>query len=167
MANVLFIGDIHGGHKNISNFRTQFNSEEENFEFIKENYYKKVTKRDKVFFMGDIAFTLERLKDISTWPAQQKILICGNHDTDNIDMKTLCEHFDKVYSLIKYKEFWLTHCPIHPDELRGKYCIHGHTHNYNIDDSRYFNTSCENINYTPISLHEIREIFKERMLHEQ
>lgn len=27
MANVLFIGDIHGGHKNICNFRPQFNFE--------------------------------------------------------------------------------------------------------------------------------------------
>lgn len=30
--------------------------------------------------------------------------------------------------------------------------------NHNIDDTKYFNTSCENIDYTSISLHEIREI---------
>ena len=39
MANVLFIGDIHGGHKNICNFRPQFNSEKEHLEFIKHNYH--------------------------------------------------------------------------------------------------------------------------------
>ena len=73
-------------------------------------------------------------------------------------MKTVSQYYDEVYSLLKYKEFWLSHCPIHPDELRGKLSLHGHTHNHNIDDPRYFNTSCENIDYTPISLHEIREI---------
>ena len=62
MANVLFIGDIHGGHKNICNFRSQFNSEKEHLEFIKHNYHKKVTKRDKVFFMGILLFLLKLFK---------------------------------------------------------------------------------------------------------
>ena len=158
MANLLFIGDIHGGHKNICNFRPQFNSEKEHLEFIKYNYHRKVTKRDKVFFMGDIAFSFEALQEISTWAGHQKILICGNHDLDRIGMKTVSQYYDEVYSLLKYKEFWLSHCPIHPDELRGKLSLHGHTHTHNINDPRYFNTSCENIDYTPISLHEIREI---------
>lgn len=47
-----------------------------------------------------------------------------------------------------------------PDELKGK--IHGHVHSNNIDDLRYFNVSMENIDYTPISLEEIRSIFKSR-----
>lgn len=162
MANVLFIGDIHGGHKNICNFRPQFNSEKEHLEFIKDNYHKKVTKRDKVFFMGDIAFTLEALQEISTWVGHQKILICGNHDLDRIDMKTISQYYDEVYSFLKYKDFWLSHFPIHPDELRGKLSLHGHTHTHNIDDPRYFNTSCENIDYTPISLYEIREIMDKK-----
>ena len=126
MANVLFIGDIHGGHKNICNFRPQFSSEKEHLEFIKHNYHTKVTKRDKVFFMGDIAFSFEALQEISTWAGHQKILICGNHDLDRIGMKTVSQYYDEVYSLLKYKEFWLSNCPIHPDELRGKFNIHGH-----------------------------------------
>ena len=76
--------------------------------------------------MGDTAFTVERLQDISTWVCGKKVLICGNHDTDHIPMKILCEYFDEVYSLYKWHEFWLSHCPIHPDELRGKLNIHGH-----------------------------------------
>lgn len=162
MANVLFMGDIHEGHKNVCRFRTQFKSPEEHHQFIKKNYHEKVTKRDKVFLMGDTAFTLEALLEISTWQGKEKILICGNHDLDHLEMKTVCQYFDGVYSFLKYKEFWLSHCPIHPDELRGKFNIHGHTHNHNIDDPRYFNTSCENIDYTPISLHEIRQIMHTR-----
>ena len=156
--NVWFIGDIHGGHKNVHKFRTQFNSEEEHYQQIKENFHKVVKKRDKVFFMGDTAFTLERLEDISTWVCGRKVLICGNHDTDHIPMHVLCQYFDEVYSLLKWHEFWLSHCPIHPDELRGKYCIHAHIHNHVINDSRYFNTSLENTNFFPIDLNHIRSI---------
>ena len=31
-----------------------------------------------------------------------------------------------MYSLYRWHEFWLSHCPIHPGELRGKLNIHGH-----------------------------------------
>ena len=163
--NVWFIGDIHGGHKNICNFRKQFASEEEHFNYVKERYHSCVTKRDTVFFMGDIAFTMDRLKDISSWTAHQNVVIAGNHDTDKIPMKELVLHFDKVYGLLKYKCFWLSHCPLHPAELRGKFNIHGHTHYHNIkgedgqDDPRYFNTSLENIDFRPISLLQIRKHF--------
>ena len=57
---------------------------------------------------------------------------------------------------VKYKEFWLSHAPIHPEELRDRINIHGHVHYKNIDDARYFNVSCENIGFKPISLENIR-----------
>ena len=62
----------------------------------------------------------------------------------------------EVYGFVKYKEFWLSHCPIHPNELRGKVNIHGHVHNKTIIDCNYFNTSCENVDFKPISLENIR-----------
>ena len=70
--------------------------------------------------------------------------------------------FDDVQGFVKYKDYWLSHCPIHPNELRGKYNLHGHVHNKTVEDVRYFNCSLENIDYTPISLDQIREILKER-----
>lgn len=160
MATVYFIGDIHAGHKNICKFRTEFSSEEEHFQFVKENYHRVVTKRDTVFFMGDIAFSKERLDDVSKWIGEQKVLIAGNHCLDNLTMKELVNSFDKVYALKKYKEFWLSHAPIHPEELRGKCNIHGHVHYATLDDNRYFNTSLENINYAPINIETIREKIK-------
>lgn len=156
MANVWFIGDIHGGHRNVHKFRTSFESEEQHFQYVKGNFHKVVGKRDKVFFMGDTAFTEERLIDISSWVCDSKVLICGNHDTDNISMRTLVSYFDEVHSLLRYKKFWLSHCPIHPDELRGKINIHGHVHHANINDKRYFNTSLENTGYFPVDLNFIK-----------
>ena len=159
MANVFFVGDLHAGHRNVHKFRTQFSSEEEHFQAMKDNYHKVVGKRDKVFFMGDTAFTLERLQDVSTWAGERKVLICGNHDLDGLDMKTVSQYYDEVYSLYRYREFWLSHCPIHPDELRGRRNIHGHTHNYLIEDDRYFNTSLENTGFFPVDLNYIRKVF--------
>ena len=48
------------------------------------------------------------------------------------------------------------------NEMWGRCNLHAHVHNATIPDSRYFNCSLENIDYTPISLDQIREILKER-----
>jgi len=163
MSAVYFLSDLHLAHKNICKFREGFTSVEQHNALIKENYHKRVTKRDTVYFLGDVAFDKESLADVKTWAGAKKILICGNHDLDHHTMKDLVEVYDEVYSLKKYKEFWLSHAPIHPDELRGKVNIHGHTHYHNIADARYVNVSMEQINYTPIELHEIRaKIYKEK-----
>lgn len=164
MAIPYFYSDLHGGHKNIHKFRKDlgFTCEQDHWEFCEERFKKKVKKRDVVFCLGDMCFTLERLNQFSTWPGR-KILICGNHDTDNISMRDIVKCYDEVHSLLKYKGFWLSHCPIHPDELRGKFNIHGHVHNHTLPDKRYFNSCLENINYEPISLDEVRLIFDKRV----
>ncbi len=59
------------------------------------------------------------------------------------------EVFEEVHSMLKYKGMWLTHCPMHPDELRGKINIHAHVHEQTVmqgwgpwrkPDPRYVNT---------------------------
>lgn len=81
----------------------------------------------------------------------------GNHCTDQVSMKEVVKHFDEVYSLKKYKEFWLSHAPIHPQELRGKYNLHGHMHFETVDDPHYLNLCLEHTGYTPIYLNEVRK----------
>lgn len=162
MSGVYFLSDLHLGHKAICKYRTCFMTAEENHQVIKQRYHSVVNKRSKVFFLGDVAFTKEALYDVKTWEGESKILILGNHDNDFHKTKELTEVFDEVYSLRKYKEFWLSHAPIHQDELRGKVNIHGHTHNHVIDDKRYVNVCMEQIDYTPISLDGIRQIMENR-----
>jgi calcineurin-like phosphoesterase family protein len=157
VANVYFLGDLHLGHKNIHKFRDGFESEEHHRSVMKENYHSLVTKRDKVFFMGDIAFNQECLEDVGSWVAERKVLIVGNHCLDKIPMREVVKHFDEVYALYKYKEFWLSHAPIHPQELRGKYNIHGHVHFNTVPDNRYLNVSMESIGFKPIDLNEARK----------
>lgn len=161
MANVWFISDLHLDHKNICTYRTQFSSVMEHNEFIKDRYHSVVTKRDKVFFLGDVAFSRESLADVATWVGEQKAVIVGNHDLERgITMRDVCDAFDSVYALLKYKEFWLSHAPIHKNELRGKKNIHGHMHYDVIPDHSYMNVCLEHINFTPISLAEVRETFR-------
>lgn len=155
MANVWFISDIHAGHDNLVKWR-DFKTEEEHFRHVEKNYRQVVTKRDHVYFLGDIAFNKERLAEIAAWPGEKKILVCGNHDTEHLSMKELCGAFDEVHALLKYKEFWLSHAPIHPDELRGKVNIHGHCHGHIVQDDRYINVCLEHTNYGPISLAQVR-----------
>ena len=161
MSKVYLISDLHLGHKNIANHRKCVSSEEENYWILRDNWHKVVTKRDTVYMLGDVCFTEDRLRDLSGW-AGRKILIAGNHCTDGIPMKTICEYYDAVYSLHRYKKAWLSHAPLHQDELRGRVCIHGHTHYHQIDDPRYLNVCVEHTEMHPVSFEIVREVFKTR-----
>lgn len=164
MANVLFCSDLHFGHKNIGHFRTPcgVTSEGENRARIKRDWETRVTKRDIIYVLGDACFTMDTLEDFKSLPGT-KVLIRGNHDL--LDTQAYLKHFQSVYGLFKYKEFWLSHAPIHPDELRGKVNLHGHVHFSSIKDKRYFNCCPENLwpNFgsSLISLDEIRNHLKE------
>ena len=153
MSRVFFIGDTHFSHKNITKHRPQFSTRKEHEDYIINNYLKNIKKRDTVYFMGDAAFQQEGLDLIKALPGTKR-LILGNHDLR--DTYALLKTFKSVDAMLSYKGIWLTHAPIHPMELQWrKGNIHGHTHNYNVPDKRYFNTSCENINFTPILFQDI------------
>lgn len=139
---VWFCSDLHFGHKNIQKFRECVNSEEDNRAMIKLFWNKLITKRDVVYVLGDACFTMETISDFGELPGR-KILIRGNHDLLNTSV--YLKYFEEVYGLLKYKEFWLSHAPIHPDELRGKMNLHGHVHYHSIPDKRYFNCCVENL----------------------
>lgn len=154
MSGVYFIGDLHFGHKNICNFRDGLGlkTEEEHREFLIDKWNKKVSKRGLVYILGDAVFGVEYLKDLGRLNGSKKIIL-GNHDLPAWHFEPYCT---EIAGFKKYKEFWLSHAPIHPEELRGKFNIHGHVHYKSLDDGRYINVSCENVNYEPISLDEIR-----------
>jgi calcineurin-like phosphoesterase family protein len=161
MANLYFTSDWHIGHKNILKFQPDFETVEHRTKIILDNYNRVVTKRDKIIFGGDIAFDSASLEIIAGLLGR-KVLILGNHDTDNKtrpSISDMLEVFVEIHSMYKHKEFWITHAPIHTDELRGKKNIHGHTHGHVLDDPRYLNICLEQTDYTPIDLNEVRYRF--------
>lgn len=143
MSNIWFCSDLHLGHKNIEKFRAPLvSSNEENTSRILDDWNKNVTKRDVVFVLGDFCFDVT-LFDTLNLPGYKKYLIRGNHD--RFQTLKYMQFFDEVEGLFKYKGFWLSHAPIHPNELRGKINLHGHVHFQSVEDSRYINCCPENL----------------------
>jgi calcineurin-like phosphoesterase family protein len=159
MSNIWFCSDLHFGHKNIGKFRGCAD-EEANRKAICDDWLRVVTKRDEVYVLGDACFTMETVNTFAGLPGK-KHLIRGNHDT--LDTQVYLKYFSGVYGLLKYKGFWLSHAPIHPNELRGKMNLHGHVHNATIEDDRYFNCCPENLwptfNCALVSLDQVRKHF--------
>ncbi|SOK58536.1 Phosphoesterase [Yersinia phage fHe-Yen9-04] len=160
MSTPRFIADTHMGHRNIWKFRPVFESTLHNDLYFQYVLAEICTKRDSMFFLGDILFDEKYLPFIKELPGT-KILVLGNHCTEYISTKKLCDAFDEVHSMIRYKEFWLTHAPIHPDELREKKNIHGHVHTESINDFNYLNVSVDSsfMNFLPKTLLEVRQAF--------
>lgn len=158
MSNVWFCSDLHFGHKNIQKFRHHVTSEEDNRNQIITDWEKVVTKRDVVYVLGDACFEVQCLVDLNRLPGI-KYLIRGNHD--RLDTQVYLSVFKEIEGIVKYKDYWLSHAPIHPDELRGKRNLHGHVHYGTLQDQRYFNCCPENllplVGRALISLDEVRK----------
>lgn len=159
MSNIWFCSDLHFGHNNIQKFRKHVTSEEDNRQRILDDWNNLVTKRDTVYVLGDACFTMDTIDSFADLKGE-KYLIRGNHD--KLNTSVYLKHFKEVYGLLKYKEFWLSHAPIHPNELRDKVNLHGHVHYETVKDSNYFNCCVENIyalkGRSMITLDEIRKI---------
>lgn len=160
MSRVYHTADWHLGHKAILKYRPQFTSVEEHNDTIINNYLATIRPRDTVYFHGDIIFDEQYLETVKALPGN-KILILGNHCTDFLKTEDYIGVFQRIVSLTTKKHAWLSHAPIHPAELRGKFNIHGHVHAQTLSDCRYYNVSLENTDYYPISREEINQFFKE------
>ena len=158
MSRLLVTSDLHLGHNNIHKYRgdKNFHSAEVHHEFVFNRLLNTVMPRDTVLFLGDIAFSPEWLQRVSNINCQKKVLVVGNHDTDNCSIFDIANAYDEVYSLWSHRGILYSHAPIHESELRGQFNVHGHTHGRNIDDSRYFNACLENTDYRPVEVNDIK-----------
>ena len=158
MSNVYVISDLHLGHKNILKFAAQWRhgtTIQEHDDWVVESWNTVVTKRDVVYCLGDVAFSTDALERVAALRGQ-KMLIMGNHDKYPIE--TYLRLFARIRpSPFSYKGFWLSHCPIHPAELRGRRNIHGHVHHNTIPDDRYVNVSVEAVGGYPRLLSSIKK----------
>ena len=164
MSRLMISSDLHLGHANICKFRP-FKSAEEHHEILFNNLATNIKKRDSLLLLGDIAFDEYWLKRLDEIKCIKKTLILGNHDTEKVNIKVICNHYDEVHSLYSKRNNWFSHCPIHIDQFRGKELnIHGHLHGNHVEDvygyyndSNYFNACVEHTEYKPISYSEIIE----------
>lgn len=157
-----FIGDTHFGHKNILTFTRNdgtplrsFSSIEEMDEHLVTCWNSVVKDDDIVYHMGDVVMNRKNLHIVRRLKGR-KNLIRGNHDT--APTRELLEYFEEIYGTHCFKDIILSHIPISKESL-GRFGtnVHGHLHSYNINDPVYFNVSAEQLDYTPISLEELRK----------
>lgn len=161
-----FIADLHLGHKAVLDFKLEdgtplrpFSSlEEMHSEFVKR-WNAKVDEKDTVYVLGDVAWKNKELAILGEMKGR-KILVRGNHDVEKLS--SYAKYFADVRGCDVKTGYIATHIPIHPDCLpRFKLNIHGHLHSNRIKNvlknERYFCVSAEQVNYTPISIEEIRE----------
>lgn len=118
--------DLHIGHKLASEFR-KFNSVDEHDEYVLESLLP-IYSKTKIWVLGDIAFSVVAVqKVINFFKGRNVSFILGNHDT--CGAKPYVDAGIKVIGPGKYKKFFLTHQPMHPQELyRVRGNIHGHIH---------------------------------------
>ncbi len=123
-----------------------------------------VRPSDKTYFLGDVCMDRKgRGLEILARMNGEKVLIKGNHD--QCKPAEYLKYFKDIRGSHQFDGLIMTHIPIHSESLaRWGLNVHGHLH-YNvvrmplsqIPDRRYFNVGMERINYTPISLEEIKK----------
>ena len=155
---VMFTSDLHLGHRSICKYRSKFTTAEEHDEYILD-LMSKLNKRTILFILGDFLFDGPHfevyLHRIAKFPCTIK-LVMGNHDSMQLYTQTIAPNILIQLPLFSYKNTWLSHCPIHPQELRNRDGnIHGHLHNSIVPDLRYFNVNLDVNEYDFVPLNKI------------
>jgi len=154
---ILFTSDLHLGHEFAARCRG-FDNVHDHDNSVIATLEKYCTKRSILWILGDVAMKKESLYMLGALPGRLK-LVRGNHD--NYPIKEYLQFFEDIYGFLMYKHFWLSHCPIHPQEMyRAKANIHGHIHkNTNSPELPlpYFNVNWD-FHKKPITLEEIKSV---------
>jgi len=165
-----FTSDLHLGHKAIVKYRSQFNTAEEHDEYWLQKM-EKLGKRDILFVLGDFLFDGPNYDKYILRIRKMKVrikLVFGNHDSlllyKEVNQKPQSPEgsIELQLPLFSYKNTWISHCPIHPKELRNRRgCIHGHLHNSVLDDPNevYFDVCPEKHNFEFVKWEEINEFY--------
>lgn len=131
-------------------------------------YNELVDDADRVYILGDVAFTPSAMHRVVPRLKGRKVLVPGNHEP--VKMRKYFDLFDDVRGYVQKKGFIMSHIPLHPGSLgRWGLNIHGHTHNNVVrqvadsitedwqgeEDLRYYCACVERTNFRPKLLDEI------------
>lgn len=120
-----FTSDLHLGHALAARLRGYANVAEHDAAIV-ETLKQQCTKRSLLWVLGDVAMRVESLGLLSQVPGRKR-LVRGNHD--NFQLGVYAKYFEDVHGFLRYKRMWLSHCPVHPQEMhRVLLNVHGHIH---------------------------------------
>jgi len=166
VSHVYVTSDWHIGHTGVhEKFRTQFVSLLDHDDYILRRARQSVTKKDVLIVLGDITWTtagIHKIKE-AEFPCKL-IMVGGNHDT--LPVEDYLYVFDEVRGVYAYKRFWLTHMPVHPNELLGRTNVHGHCHRggpwETHEEKGYYNAILEFNDYAPVDMRHVHKVIQER-----
>ena len=166
MSRVYVTSDWHLGHRGItSRFRTEFPNDAAHDNHIWNMANDTLTKRDVLLCLGDMSFDDTGLEMIGGLICQRKILVRGNHDTQNQEMYN--KIFDEIHGAYLYKNCFFTHIPIHESELYRGWNVHGHCHRGGPREHQlgnhwrsYYNAILEYNDYQLVPMDHILEVLK-------
>lgn len=129
-----------------------------------ERYNELVADSDRVYILGDVAFSAANMRSAVSRLKGRKVLVPGNHEPTK--MRKYFDLFDDVRGYVVKKGFIMSHIPIHPGSLsRWKLNIHGHLHgnvvttgvhpDLDYEDKRYYCACVERTDFRPKLLDEI------------
>jgi calcineurin-like phosphoesterase family protein len=180
MSRKFYTSDLHFSHDNIRGYcnRPWSNVEEMNQDLI-NNWNNKVAKNDLIYIVGD--FTLEhsqtRIKYFLDQLNGQKYLIMGNHDRKNPEGFHEVSYYKEVRDSFEEQTYKvvLFHYPI--EGWYGSYGkdkvktvtihLHGHAHGLcRVIPGRY-DIGVDQWNYEPVTLAEILNSERTRLLNDK
>ncbi|MBD9544310.1 metallophosphoesterase [Ensifer sp. ENS04] len=156
--NTFFTSDTHFGHRSIIEYcRKQFSSVEEMDEILIQNWNSVVKPNDRVYHLGDFAWTVKDAKRVRMRLNGNIRLVAGNHD----DILGLADAklFQRIYMWRIFAEAGITatHVPMRQDQLRHSFLnVHGHIHDKPSPESFQRCVCVEQTNYTPIAMEELQ-----------
>jgi len=171
MVRTWVYSDPHFYHKNIVKFENYdgtkmrpWDDAEQMTEEMIEWYNELVSDQDRVYILGDVAFTVSNMQTVVSQLKGRKCLVPGNHEPKK--MAKYVDLFDDVRGYVQRSGFIMSHIPLHPGSLgRWSLNIHGHTHNNTVkassgpdleyEDKRYYCACVERTNFRPKLLDEI------------
>lgn len=195
-VNRFVVSDHHFGHTNSwEKFKLAngsplrpFTSNDEMNETMIERHNAKVKEYDTVYFLGDVVINRKHLELVKQLNGR-KILIRGNHDIFRDDDYREVG-FEQIHGVrVFVDKFILSHIPLHPDCVSGRFRVnvHGHLHANQITrkvrlsdvdewfdpgkmtdrtfdqiDPRYLCVCVEQTNFAPLHFDEVESAIQER-----
>ncbi len=170
---IYFISDTHFHHSNIIKYCNRpFQNVTEMNEILIANWNKVVKKEDEIYHLGDIALSSKsEFYDIAAKLNGRKYLIKGNHDhwrAGIYEEGGFCVLKSPPIKLERYN-LLLSHTPVPDNQIPEGYInVHGHIHNILLSEwleqernntyslEKHINVSCDVIDFTPISIEELK-----------
>lgn len=150
---IFFTSDLHLDHTNIIKYcHRPFRSKDEMNYILVDNWNKTVSKKDTVYFLGDLAYG-RGSRSIDYWISKLNghiIFIRGNHDKGKSKIVKIRQRYILDYKgyrfLLIHNPYYFPYYPYYVNEEWDGWIIHGHHHNNDIKQYPFINSKNKTIN---------------------